>query len=178
MPSKIALYGDSNSVASQLGSKLPQAQVQNLAVGGTALTDQIFAIMAQIPTLDANIVMSRYGVNDSNFNRPPMNFIMALQAFVNATRAAGKKPVLCNLTKWRRFFMGFTPDMIPRWAQFNEHIKNVALSMGVNFIDVLSVPATVIPWPGETPDGLHPNADYSDRVDTFIAGQLVAQGLV
>lgn len=177
-PKKIAMYGDSITSASQLGSKLPQAIVTNLAVAGTCLTDLIAPIVSQIPSLDADIVLCRYGVNDSNFNRDPTAFVNAIAAFVNTTRAAGKVPVLGSLTKWSGFFTGFTFDMITRWQFFNGLIAQSAANMSVNFIDITSVPATVMPWPGDTPDGLHPNAAYNDRVDVFIAQQLVAQGLV
>jgi len=177
-PKKIAMYGDSITHASQLFAKLPQAVVSNLAVAGTCLTDLIAPIVSQIPSLDADIVLCRYGVNDSNFNRDPNAFVSAIAAFVNTTRAAGKTPVLGSLTKWSGFFTGFTFDMITRWQFFNSLIAQSAANMGVNFIDITSVPATVMPWPGDTPDGLHPNAAYNDRVDTFIAQQLVAQGLV
>jgi hypothetical protein len=172
------MYGDSITVASQLGAKLPQAIVTNLAVAGTQLVDMIGPMVSQIPALDADIVLSRYGVNDSNFNRDPNAFVNAIAAFVNTTRAAGKIPVLGSLTMWSGFFTGFTYDMISRWQFFNGLIVQSASNMNVNFIDITSVPATVMPWPGDTPDGLHPNPAYNDRVDTFIAQQLVAQGLV
>lgn len=177
-PKKIVLYGDSITVPSQLGAKLPQAQVSNLALAGSTLTDMIGYMVGQIPTLDADIVLCRYGVNDSNFNRDPTAFVNAIAAFVNTTRAAGKVPVLGALTMWSGFFAGFTFDMITRWQFFNGLIAQSAANMNVNFINITSVPATLSPWPGDTPDGLHPNAAYNDRVDTYIAQQLVAQGLV
>ncbi|MNU19463.1 hypothetical protein D3C71_76900 [compost metagenome] len=172
------MYGDSITVPSDLAAKLPQAVVTNMAVAGTCLTDLINIIVSQIPSLDADIVFSRYGINDSNMNRDPAAFVAAIAAFVNTTRAAGKIPVLGSLTKWSGYFQGFTFDMIPRWQFFNGLIAQSASNMGVHFIDVTSVPATVFPWPGDTSDGLHPDPAYRDRCDVYIAEQFVAQGLV
>lgn len=172
------MYGDSITAPSNLAAKLPQAVVTNLAIAGTCLTDMIGIMVSQIPTLDADIVFSRYGVNDSNMNRDPAAFVAAIAAFVNTARAAGKVPVLGSLTKWSGFFPGFTVDMISRWQFFNSLIAQSASNMGVAFIDITSVPATVYPWPGDTPDGLHPDAAYRERCDVYIAQQFVALGLV
>lgn len=153
--------------------------MQNNAVAGTLLTQVAATVMAQVAASDANIVICRYGINDAIFGGDPNAFAVALNQFIATARNAGKVPVLTTLTLFSGGFPGFTAVMIYAWQEINSRIIIAAQTYGVNLINIRDgVPAAVFPGPGDTPDGLHPNQAYYDRIDDYIAQQLVAQGLL
>lgn len=175
----IALWGDSITAASNLGPRVTPHPVQNNAVAGTMLTQVVATVLAQVQASSANIAICRYGVNDAIFGANPDAFSVALNQFIATARNSGKTPVLTTLTLFSGGFPGFTAAMIYAWQEINNRIITAAQTYGVNLINIRDgVPAAVFPPPGDTPDGLHPNQAYYDRIDDYIAQQLTAQGLI
>lgn len=178
-PKKIVLFGDSITAASNLGARLPQAIVDNKAVGGTQLGQVAATVMAQLAASDADIAICRYGINDAIFAGNQQLFANALVDFVNTARAHGKIPVFTTLTLFSGGFPGFSGNTILAWQAINSIIIQGAANLAVPLINVRdNVYAVVFPPPGDTPDGLHPNQAYYDRLDDYIAQWLVSQGLV
>lgn len=163
----VSLYGDSISAASHLENYLTPVWFKNWAVAGSCLADTINAIgemkawPQQLVDDHSAVLICRYGRNDAAFNRNLVIFKNLLRLFVQASRDAGKVPVLCSLTHEI-----FTDKKArERWVQYNDAIREVAGLMGVHFIDVSAIPFDV----SELPDRVHPAPSYSERVDMIIA---------
>ena len=178
-PPKIGLWGDSITAGSNLGPRVAPCAVSNNGVAGTNLSDASAIVAAQVAASDVNIAICRYGINDIIFAKPVQSFLNGLIAFNAAARNAGKIPVFTNLTRFSGGFPGFNMGMIVTWQNYNALIAQSAANLGAPFINITDgVYASVFPPPGDTPDGLHPNQGYYDRIDDYIAQQLRAQGLI
>jgi len=180
-PFSVSVYGDSISVPSQLGAvlqlKLGVAfAFQNFAVAGTRLTQWLLAIPGmgfnllpikeQIAADSSSVLVCRYGINDALQNADLNLFKQMLITFVETTRDRNKIPVLVGLTK----MSSPQPDAQMKRAIFNNAIYEIACRYVVHFIDLDVV---AFDPQMDTPDFLHPSAQYYERIDDHLANQLI-----
>ena len=126
--------------ASNLQLMLPQYRINDYSFNGASAFHSLVSFLGN--PLNEEVIVIEYGINDGNMGLP---YEQSLRSMIEYSKAKNKTVVITGVLK--------NPEL-------NQVAEDLAIEYGVLFADWPSVEYQE----GDTPDGTHPNQEYSTRL--------------
>lgn len=158
----VVVYGDSimagQGIEAYVESRRPKWQVEDRAVGGTALL-ALSGVFHSQPR-SARIVVLENGAIDAWMGVPVSTVLATYSAMVDTIRAEGRVPIVTGYAHQR--LGALDAGALARRDEHDGALKTFMLERGVAFVDLGAVAWS--PDEANLPDSMHPGPEYSARL--------------
>jgi len=155
----------------ELSSRFPGVSIANAGVSGDTATQGLARLDRDILSLQPDLVLISFGLNDMKNQEPVDRFISGLNSIVDKVEGDGNRAVLLTTTRLQKgagMVARFSPD------EYNEAIRKIAEDRGIHLVDVyrefkgLNTPEYLM-------DVAHPNLMGYKKISEIVLEGLVGE---